>query len=191
MVDLTRMDPQIDRDRQTCRIVVETPRGSRSKYTYDPAIEACELAGILPAGMSFPLDFGFIPSTVGEDGDPLDVLLICDEPVAVGSVVHAKILGVIEAVQTERDGRTVRNDRLVARAALSINYEHAETIADLAPSFVDHLGRFFVHYNMLKGKRFEVVRQGDGRRAMQLVHDALERCAGPVAGATLAARATS
>lgn len=169
MPDLTRIDPMIDGDLMTCRIVIETPRGSRSKYTYDPKIEAFELSGILPAGMSFPLDFGFIPSTRGEDEDPLDVLLICDEPAAVGSIVHVKVLGVIEALQTERDGRTVRNDRLIARAALSINYENAETLRDLEPRFVEHLGQFFVNYNELKGKRFEVLGQGDGDRAMTLI----------------------
>jgi inorganic pyrophosphatase len=124
--------------------------------------------------MSFPLDFGFIPSTRGEDDDPVDVLLICDEPAAVGSVVHARILGVIEAEQTERDGRTVRNDRLLARADLSISYEHVGSITGLEAQFVDHLGRFFVNYNALKGKVFHVLRGADADRAMQLILEATD-----------------
>lgn len=172
MTDLSRIDPMIDVACSTCRVVIETPRGSRSKYTYDPAIEAFELSGILPAGMNFPLDFGFIPLTVGGDDDPLDVLLISDEPAAVGAVVRARILGVIEAEQTERNGSTVRNDRLIARADLSISYEHTRSISDLEPHFVDHLGQFFVNYNRLKGKAFRVLGAGDAARAMQLITQA-------------------
>jgi inorganic pyrophosphatase len=172
MTDLTLIDPMFDPAQKSCRVVVETPRGSRSKYTYDPGIEAFELSGILPAGMSFPLDFGFIPATKGGDDDPLDVLLIGEEPVAVGSIVHARILGVIEAEQTERDGRTVRNDRLIARADLSISYQHASSSADLEPRFIEHIGQFFVNYNALKGKRFRVLGDGGPDRAMRLILEA-------------------
>ena len=104
--------------------MIESPKGSRSKYTWDRVIEAFELSGLLPTGMSFPLDFGMVPSTLGDDGDPLDILVIGDEPAAVGCVVNVRILG-IKAEQTER-GRTYRNDRLVGRVAISVSYEHTE-----------------------------------------------------------------
>ena len=166
-MDLSRIDHQLDGD-GCCRVVIETPRCSRSKYTYNPTLEAFELSGLLPAGMSFPLDFGMIPGTRGEDGDPLDILVIADEPIAVGSVVRVKLLGVIEAEQTE-EGNTCRNDRLIGRAALSINYSQAERIADLGPPFVDHLGAFFINLNALKGKGFKVLRIADAGEAARLI----------------------
>jgi inorganic pyrophosphatase len=168
MTDLSKIDPQLSEDQKTCRVVIETPKGSRSKYTYDPTLQALELAGLLPADMAFPLDFGFVPGTLAGDGDPLDVLVVGDEPSAAGCVVAVKLLGVIEAEQTEH-GRTVRNDRLIARTALSINYQSADGIDDLESTFVDHLGRFFVNYNELKGRSFQVLGVGDAVRALDLL----------------------
>jgi inorganic pyrophosphatase len=157
MTDLTLIDNLLDHATTTCRAGIETPRGSGAKYSYDPLIGACELSGQLPAGLVFPLDFGFVPRTCGEDGDPLDILVIADEPIAVGTTVRVRLLGIIEARQTERDGRVVRNDRIVARVAVSVSYGDAAHIADLGARFVDHLGRFFTQYNDLKGKHFEVL----------------------------------
>ena len=92
-------------------IVIEVPKGSRNKYVYDDALGLFRLKKILPAGAVFPFDFGFIPSTIGGDGDPLDVLVLMDEPAFPGCLVPARIVGVIEADQTERDGTIHRNDR--------------------------------------------------------------------------------
>jgi inorganic pyrophosphatase len=85
-------------------IIIDTPKGSRNKYEYDIEYNLFMLGGVLPAGAVFPFDFGYIPSTEGGDGDPLDVLVLMDEPVFVGCLVPARVLGVIEAEQTE-DGR--------------------------------------------------------------------------------------
>jgi len=86
------------------------------KLAYDPDRDAFVLRKILPEGMSFPFDFVFIPSTAGDDGDPLDVLVLIDAPVAPGTIVPSRLIGVIEATQTEKDGESVENDRLIAIA---------------------------------------------------------------------------
>src|SRR3982750_3841183 len=75
-------------------VVVETPKGSHNKYQFDPALGGFILKGVLPEGMSFPYDFGFLPSTLGEDGDPLDVLVLSDEPAFCGCVVPARLIGI-------------------------------------------------------------------------------------------------
>ena len=174
MADLTTIEHRLDNEAATCRAIIETPKGSRSKYTYDPELGIFELSGLLPAGMSFPLDFGFIPGTLAEDGDPLDVLVIGDEPSAVGCLAQIKIMGVIEAEQTE-EGETCRNDRLVARVAKSITYGHASHIDDLGRPFVQHLGQFFVTYNDLKGKTFKVLGIAGPDQAMRLIESAAAR----------------
>jgi inorganic pyrophosphatase len=69
----------------TLRVVIETPKGSRNKYNYDPDCDCMELGTVLPEGMLFPYDFGFVPSTLGDDGDPLDILVLMDPPVVPGA----------------------------------------------------------------------------------------------------------
>ena len=71
--------PPFDPDTHDLNVIIETPKGSRNKYTYDEPRGLFKLGGVLPAGASFPFDFGFVPSTVGGDGDPLDVLVLMDE----------------------------------------------------------------------------------------------------------------
>lgn len=156
MTDLTRLPHRLDADRGTCRAVVETPKGRRSKYDFDPELGAFVLAGLLPEGMSFPLDFGFIPSTKAEDGDPLDVLVMTDEPTAMGAVLDVRLVGVIEAEQTEGDD-TVRNDRLLAVACVSKLHAQTREIDDLQEDYLHHLGEFWSQYNALKGKGFKVL----------------------------------
>jgi inorganic pyrophosphatase len=105
-----------DRESGNLNVIIETPKGCRNKYAFDIDLQSYRLMGVLPAGAVFPFDFGSIPGTIGEDGDPLDVLLLMDEPVFTGCLVEARVLGVIEAEQTEK-GKTERNDRLIAVAA--------------------------------------------------------------------------
>jgi inorganic pyrophosphatase len=127
--------------------VIETPKGSRNKYDYDPSCGAFRLKGVLPEGMSFPYDFGFIPSTLGDDGDPLDVLVLLDAPVVVGCVLTVRMVGVIEAEQREKDGTWTENHRLVAVATYARTHEHVQALSDLRPGLLDEVEAFFAHYN--------------------------------------------
>jgi inorganic pyrophosphatase len=162
--------PTLDRD-GSYSVVVETPRGSRHKYKYEEETGLFALSGVLPAGAVFPFDFGFLPSTRGEDGDPLDVLLLLDDAAFAGCRVPARLLGVIEAEQTERDGTTVRNDRLVAVATDSHNHEHVRELEQLGESLLKEIEHFFVSYNEIKGKRFRPLRRAGRERAEALVRE--------------------
>lgn len=153
-------------------VVIETPKGSRNKYAYDDEAATFELKGVLPEGSSFPYDFGFIPSTKGEDGDPLDVLVLLDTPAFPGCLVSARLIGAIRAEQRERDGRVERNDRLIGVATHARTHHHLRSLDDLRPDMMDEITAFFEHYNRLSGKEFkplgccgpeeaaELVRQG-------------------------------
>src|ERR1700733_8357960 len=96
--------PACDEDYEQWRVIIETPKGSRNKYDYSVEFKCFQLGKVLPEGMVFPFDFGFLPSTLGEDGDPVDVLLLMDQPTFCGCVVPSRLIGVIEAQQTEKDG---------------------------------------------------------------------------------------
>ena len=78
------------------RSIIETPKGSRNKYAFDPDQRIFELKKVPPAGMAFPYDFGFVPSTVAEDGDPVDVLVLMDEPAFPGCLLRCRLIGIIE-----------------------------------------------------------------------------------------------
>jgi inorganic pyrophosphatase len=94
------------------RVVVETPRGAAAKLGYDPDLGVFEYSHPLPAGISYPYDWGFIPSTLGEDGDPLDGLVIHQAASAPGVVIRCQLLGSIQIEQSE-DGESFRNDRFL------------------------------------------------------------------------------
>src|SRR5437660_5377318 len=98
-----------------CKAIIETPKGRRNKFDYDPEYRLFALGGLLPEGLAFPFDFGFIPSTLGDDGDPLDVVILLDEPGHVGCLLDIRIIGVVEADQVE-DGKRTANNRLVGVA---------------------------------------------------------------------------
>ena len=119
------------RNSKNINVIIETPKGSSNKYTFDPETELFKLTKILPQGLSFPLHFGFIPNTIGEDGDPLDVLVFMDEPSYPGCVIECRLLGVIEAKQTETNGDTMRHDRLIAAAVASHRYKEFTNLSDL------------------------------------------------------------
>jgi inorganic pyrophosphatase len=149
--------------------IVDTPKGSRNKYKFDEAFGLFKLTGVMPAGNVFPFDFGYIPGTLGEDGDPLDVLILLDEPVFVGCVVICRLLGVIEAEQTEKDGKTSRNDRLIAVAVKSHTLNHLESIDQINTNLVDEIEHYFVSYNQIRGKEFKPMGRFGPERARELV----------------------
>src|SRR4051794_37886065 len=115
---LDRINPIAD---DNVRVVIETPKGSRHKYNYEPDI-GFVLRKSLPEGMVFPFDFGFIPQTEGDDGDPLDALVLADNPLFPGCVVECRLIGLIEAKQTE-DNEKIRNDRFLAVAMASLEFK--------------------------------------------------------------------
>jgi inorganic pyrophosphatase len=163
--------PPFDADSGDLNVIIETPKGSRNKFNWDEGRELFKLGGVLPAGAIFPYDFGFIPGTLGEDGDPLDVLLLMDEPAFTGCLVGARLLGVIEAEQTEGD-KTERNDRLIAVAVNSRTNGHLQTLSDLNDNLVAEIEHFFVSYNAAKGKKFKPLGRFGPDRAAKLVHAA-------------------
>jgi inorganic pyrophosphatase len=168
-----KLDPY-DKDKDEVRIIIESPRGSRNKLKFDEKLGIFKLSTVLGEGLSFPYDFGFIPATKGEDGDPLDVLLLMDEPVYPGVMVPARLLGVIRARQAEKD-EMLRNDRLIAAAIKSIRYKNIETVNDLPTTFMEQIALFFKFYNDAKDKEFEVIYIKNKKHADKLLKEGIKR----------------
>ena len=155
-------------------VIIDTPKGSRNKFKFDEETGIFQLSGVLPVGAYFPFDFGYIPSTEGGDGDPLDVLILMDEPAFVGCLVETRLIGVIEADQTERDGKIEKNDRLIGVAEVSNNHKNVRSLADLNENFVNEIEHFFVSYNEAKGKNFASTGRFGAERALQIVRNGLK-----------------
>jgi inorganic pyrophosphatase len=164
--------PPYDEEGGDLKIVIETPKGSRNKYKYDPECDCLELATVLPEGMNFPYDFGFIPSTIGEDGDPLDVLVLMDAPVVPGCVVRGRLIGVIKARQREPGQKEwVRNDRLIAVACHAQTHQDEKSIKDLRPQLCQEITDFFIDYNKERDREFEQLGLGGPRKALKIVEE--------------------
>jgi inorganic pyrophosphatase len=141
---------------ETLRVIVETPRGSRNKYAYNQEEGIYELSRVMPVGMVFPFDFGFVPGTVAEDGDPLDILLLMDEPAFPGCLVECRLLGVIEGEQ-EGDGGRHRNDRVLGIEVHHHFYDEFRDVDHLPEQLVHEIGEFFMNYHRIQGRRFRVL----------------------------------
>jgi inorganic pyrophosphatase len=159
-------------DTATIDVVVETPAGSHNKLKFDPDVGAFRLSRVLPAGMAFPYDFGYVPETSADDGDPLDVLLLLDAPVPTGCHVEARLIGVLEAEQREKDGKVVRNDRLIGVAVESTTREGLRELDDVDPALLHQIEAFFGQYNRLEGKEFRVRHRRGPRAARDVVRRA-------------------
>jgi inorganic pyrophosphatase len=168
-MNLNEIDHRLDEKAGCCRMVVETSKGRRAKLSYDAESGGFELKHFLPDGMSFPMDFGFVPSTRGEDGDPLDIMLLADEPLPAGTIARVRLIGVIEGEQTEKVGKTVRNDRILAVADGSHLFSHVSSIGDLGDDFMKNVTRFWVNFNALHGREFKVVGVRDAARVVGLI----------------------
>jgi inorganic pyrophosphatase len=154
-------------------VIVETPRGSRNKFTYEADLGLFRLGKQLPTGAVFPYDFGFIPSTRAGDGDPLDALVLLDTPTFPGCLVRTRLLGVILGRQTGRSGRVVDNPRLIAVATKSNEFDAIRTLKNLPTGLVDEIVHFFVSYNAASGKVFEPTGRHGPRRAKAILRSCL------------------
>jgi inorganic pyrophosphatase len=169
---LTKLGPVDEHKPISC--IVETPSGSRTKFKYDKQSGLFELDKTLPMGIAFPFDFGFIPRTLAEDGDPLDVMIMLDQPAFPGVLVRTRIMGVLEAEQTERDGRTIRNDRLLAVHHKSILWENIRHVNDLAEKVCYNVEHFFANYNQLSGKHFRSLGWFGADKAYSIIEAAID-----------------
>src|SRR6266853_235458 len=168
MADLTSLPLQLNVKKRVCRAIIETPKGCRNKFDYDPDSGLFMLGGLLPEGMMFPFDFGFLPSTLGGDADPLDILVLLDAPAHVGCLIEVRLIGIINAKQTE-DGKTESNNRLLGVAVHSYDHQDLDSISDVNKTLLDQLEAFFISYNKQRGKKFKVTGTGGPKKAMRFL----------------------
>jgi inorganic pyrophosphatase len=134
--------------------VVETPRGSRSKLEFNAELQVFTLAKPLLAGLTYPYDWGFVPSTKADDGDPLDVMIIHDAATYPGLVLRCKPIGVLEVLQT-KNGKKERNDRVFAVPERAPFEGDLLDVRHLPKRAIHDLEKFFEATNALEKKKIE------------------------------------
>src|ERR1700733_9935259 len=164
--------PPLDGDGKI-QVVIETPKGSRNKYAFDPEQRIFALKKVLPAGMTFPYDFGFVPSTKAEDGDPTDVLVLMDEPAFPGCLLKCRIIGVIEGQQGNKQ-ECERNDRIIALEEANHSYAHIRHVKELGKQFVRELEDFFVNYHQQDGQKYRVLDVKGPSEAQRRIQDGIK-----------------
>jgi len=156
LADPVRLKPFSVDDKKMLRVVIETPKGSRNKFAFNPDERIFELKKVLPSGMTFPYDFGFVPSTKADDGDPVDVLVLMDEPAFPGCLLTCRVIGVIEGEQGDKK-RKDRNDRIIAIEKEAHSWEDVRNVDDLGTQFAQELEAFFVNYHKLSGEQYRIL----------------------------------
>jgi inorganic pyrophosphatase len=153
------------------RAVIETPRGSTVKLAYDPKLSVFTLSRALVLGVSFPYDWGFLPSTLAEDGDPLDVLVVHDGATHPGVVIAASPVGIVYVTETE-DGEKHQNDRIIAIPVGAVRDAAEHRVSERLREELEH---FFLAATRLAGKQVKVGGWGDAREAAKAIGSCAER----------------
>jgi inorganic pyrophosphatase len=152
----------------TIEVIVETPKGSQFKYKYEPKKKWFTLHKALPVGFSFPYDFGFIPDTKGEDGDPLDVLILSEFSFLQGSMIECRIIGSLKAEQSDKK-ETIRNDRIFAYPDINGFYPVYNSMDDIQQEKLKEIENFFVYYNAMQEKTFKPLGILDAKETLKLI----------------------
>ncbi len=146
------------------RMIVEIPKGSSNKYEYDPRAGTFLLDRALYSPMHYPAEYGFIPGTIAEDGDPLDVLCLIDHPTFAGCLIEVRPVGILDLID-----QTTTDQKIIATPVNDPRYERVRTIEDLPPHITREFEHFFTIYKELENKVVET----RGWRTLQHAYDAI------------------
>jgi len=166
MPSLSNLPPHDDDG--NLRVVVETPRNSMLKLAFDPACDAFVVKRELMLGLVFPYDFGFIPGTLGDDGDPLDAMVLHASSSYPGAVLPCRPLGLV-AVKQKENGEWIENHRVIAAPAWDGHTTRAEKLSDLSRDTVRELEQFFVNTAYFTGKKLKLAGWRPARDVARLV----------------------
>ncbi|WP_291693791.1 inorganic diphosphatase [Bradyrhizobium sp.] len=151
--------------------VVETPRGSRAKFAYDPKLETFALSKSLLTGLTYPHDWGFVPSTKADDGDPLDIMVIHDAATFPGMVITCRVIGILQIEQKSKK-KSERNDRLFAVPRRSHSERSLKDVADLSKPIREELEKFFIATDELEDKKLNILGWKGPKVALDAIKDA-------------------
>ncbi|RCJ27982.1 inorganic pyrophosphatase [Nostoc minutum NIES-26] len=150
-------------------VLVEITGGSKNKYEYDKELQAFSLDRVLYSSVKYPYDYGFVPNTLADDGDPLDGMVIIDEPTFPGCVIAARPIGFLEMI----DGGD-RDEKILAVPDKDPRYAQIKSLKDIAPHRLDEIAEFFRSYKNLEKKVTEILGWQDVEQVKALVDKSIK-----------------
>lgn len=166
-MDLSRIPAQPEPG--LINVLVEIPAGSKNKYEFDKDMQALILDRVLFASVQYPYDYGFVPNTLADDGDPLDGMVIMDQPTFPGCVIASRPIGMLEMI----DGGD-RDEKILCVPTEDPRYAQVKSLSDIAPHRLDEIAEFFRTYKNLEKKVTEILGWQDVDKVMPLVTKSIE-----------------
>jgi inorganic pyrophosphatase len=162
MIDLSRIPAQPKPG--LINVLIEIPGGSKNKYEFDKDMNAFALDRVLYSSVQYPYDYGFIPNTLADDGDPLDGMVIMDQPTFPGCVIAARPIGMMEMI----DGGD-RDEKILCVPDKDPRFAHIKSLSNIAPHRLDEIAEFFLTYKNLEKKKVEILGWKEAEHVVPLV----------------------
>ena len=150
-------------------VLIEIPGGSKNKYEFDKDMNAFALDRVLFASVQYPYDYGFVPNTLADDGDPLDGMVLMDEPTFAGCVIAARPIGMLEMI----DGGD-RDEKILCVPTEDPRYKEVKSLKDIAPHRLEEIAEFFRTYKNLEKKETEILGWKDVDAVTPLVDECIK-----------------
>ncbi|TMI68618.1 MAG: inorganic diphosphatase [Bacteroidetes bacterium] len=148
--------------------LIEIPQGSRAKYEVDKATGLLRLDRVIYSSFHYPINYGFIPKTLGQDGDPLDLLVLCSQSIQSLCLVEAKVIGNMQMIDQGQ-----QDDKIIAVASKDPSVNHYQKMEDLPHHFLLELRNFFEQYKVLENKKVAIDNFQDKETAYKIITDAI------------------
>jgi inorganic pyrophosphatase len=148
--------------------LIEIPQGSRAKYEVDKATGLLRLDRVIYSSFHYPVNYGFIPQTLGQDGDPLDILVLCSQSIQSLCLVEATVIGNMQMID-----QGTQDDKIIAVASHDPSVNHYQKMEDLPQHFLQELRNFFEQYKVLENKKVEIDNFQDKDTAYKVINEAI------------------
>lgn len=158
-----------ERSPEMVNALIEIPQGSRTKYEIDKETGLLKLDRVIYSSFHYPVNYGFIPQTLGHDGDPLDILILCSQPIQALCLVQATVIGNMQMIDSGE-----KDDKIIAVATKDPSVNHITSIAELPRHFISELKNYFEHYKVLENKQVQIEEFQDKETAYGIINEALD-----------------
>jgi len=148
--------------------MIEIPQGSRTKYEIDKATGLLRLDRVIYSSFHYPVNYGFIPQTLGQDNDPLDILVLCSQSIQPLCLVEATVIGNMQMIDSGE-----KDDKIIAVAAKDPSVNHIHSIEEMPRHFINELRNYFEQYKVLENKQVQIEEFQDKSVAYRIIEDAI------------------
>jgi inorganic pyrophosphatase len=148
--------------------LIEIPQGSRTKYEIDKATGLLKLDRVIYSSFHYPINYGFIPQTLGQDGDPLDILVLCSQTIQPLCLVEATVIGNMQMIDSGEE-----DDKIIAVATKDPSVNHYSEIDEVPPHFILELRNYFEQYKVLENKEVKIDAFQSRQEAYRIITDAI------------------